>query len=395
MSQDGYDSDLPRSSSPLSAAGRVDLRMLTDGQPITDEQQSALLKEFDDYLKFHGKSRKDAAAILGVSDSVVSEVLRGKYKGDTDTILRVMDSFLAEERKRAEQHDLSDFARIRITEEIFGGLNLGIQLNKMPVIIAPPGACKTMHALAFAAQRQHTFVIRIVDEPADRSIVSRQICETIATAPGFHREMVGMAGKPHPRRMQAIRDFLASHRQTMLIVDEAQKLSSNGLELFRDLHDGSDPTGRRPMPIAFFGDERFLLLINETRRGLKTTKMTAQFSSRMYPILNVTEWATDNGGDYYSVDDILTITRNMRLKLLTPAAARWLTKLSNIAGKDGLLRRAMTVLRAATIFHQGVLTRGERLDTAHLQEAMRLSLGRQLADDVDTLSNGQLLRKTA
>ncbi len=200
--------------------------------------------------------------------------------------------------------------------------------------------------------------------------------------------------KPHSRRMQAIERFLAERRNSVLLVDEAQKLSANGLELLRDLHDASDPTGRRNLPITLLGDERLGRLIGDARDG-RTSRMTSQFSSRLYPILNLADWVGDNGGVYYTVEDVRRITQNQRLKLLTPRGEQWLTALANVDTEDGFLRTAMAVLRGATLFYGAVLREGKRLDVEHLRQAFILSCGKRRAEQIDQATGGELLAKTA
>ena len=380
--------------SRLQKAGRIEYRMLTDGQEITPEQRQAVLAEFADWwgTQTIGDKRiplRQVAQRVGIKQSTLSELLRGTYRGNADTHLRLLDTHLAEERSRLGLRDLGAFARIGLTSEVFGAVQLTITLRSLGAIIAEPGTCKTSHAVAFCQQRPQTYLVRVESEPADRMRVSELLCRTLHDHRGS-RELQQYDDQPHSRRMRAIRDFLDARQNAVIIVDEAQKLSANGMELLRDLH---DPSGARQLatPMVFFGDERFKRLIGETRDG-KRTKMTSQFASRLYPVLDVREQITAAGGDLYTLEDVIAITRNQRLKTLSPAAARWLTVLANVAGY-GRMRTASYVFKGALQLYADLVAKRHPLGVEHLQEAFVYVMTRRLAEEIDATTGGELLRK--
>jgi DNA transposition AAA+ family ATPase len=380
----------------LQHIGRTEFRMLTDGQKVTEEQRGALVSEFEDWRStqlVNGRplSLKDAARRIGVSAGTLTDLVNGKYKGDSDTLLRIMDTHLAEERGRLGLRDLGAFARVRLTAEIFGAMQLAISLRSMAAVIAEPGTCKTSHALAFCQQRFQTYLVRVESEPADRTKVSEILCESLHDHRG-RRELLEFREHPHSRRMREVKAFLEAGQNAVLVVDEAQKLSANGLELLRDLHDA---TGLRPerTPIIFFADERFKRLIGDTRDG-KRTKMTAQLASRIYPCVDVAEQMRGSGGNLYTLDDILAITRNQRLKLMSTAAARWLTVLANVSG-FGAMRTAIMVYRGALPLYADQVRRREPLTVEHLQEAFKYVMTKRLAEQIDQAAGGELLMKVA
>lgn len=376
----------------LVEAGRVDYKMLTDGQAITPDIEQNLIGELQDWRKDNARSDgrpyplTRLAPRVGVSNSVMTEILRGKYKGDRPKVLRLIDQFLADERQKAGRHDFRQHARIELSRKIFAVIDAGVLGHTMPVIIGPPGCGKTAHAYAYARERSGVVVLRIEDAPADRRTVTELLCETI-------QELRPMKAKPHRRRLDSIKQWLRKRRNTVLIVDEAQKLSASGLELLRDLHDGSDPTGHRCLPIVIFGDDDFHKLLGDTKYG-KLTKLQPQMIRRMVPVFDVVKDGGYAGGDLYTVEDIVKITRNHRVKLLTPKAARWLTNLANVHGY-GLLGFAMAVLRQATVLYRDLIANDEQLDVEHLQESLRMTAGRGVALEIDEQTGGDLLAKSA
>jgi len=384
----------------LQQTGRTEARMLMDEQTeITPEQTRALLAEFDDWRSTQligGRplTIKAAAQRLGLTGGVLGEVLAEggpKYKGDLAKILRRIDQHLAEERQRLGLRDVGAFARIRLTGEIEGAFNLCVALRSMCAVIAEPGTCKSAHAAYLTGKRSLTYLVRVESAPADRLKVSELLCEALHDQHSRH-ELVQYRDKPHGRRLLAIKNFLIERQNAVLIIDEAQKLSANGLELLRDLH---DPSGARTFatPVVFFADETFKLLIGETRNG-KRTKMTSQFASRIYPLLDVRQLMIDAGGDLYTLDDIHAITRNPRTHVLTAAAARWLKILANVEGY-GRLRTMMMVFRGALSLYAERVRQKQPLGVEHLQEAFTFVMTKRLAEEIDQAAGGELLVKAA
>ena len=374
----------------LAEAGRVDYRMLTDGQTVTAENERQLAAELQDWRK--DNARHDGkpfpvtklAPLVGVSASVLTEWLRAKYKGDHANVAKLADQFLADERRKLGHHDFRQFTRINLTRKIFACIDAGLQGGTMPVIIGPPGACKTAHARAYSRERSGVLVLRIEDEPCNKRALTEIFCDVI-------QELRPVKAKPHRRRLDSIKSWLGKRRNTVLIIDEAQKLSRSGLELLRDLHDQSDPTSNRCMPIVFFGDEGFRKLIGHTKDGY-TTKLQPQMIRRMVPVFDIVKDGGYDAGDLYSLEDILKIVHNNRVKLLTPQAARWLTNLANVHGY-GLLGFAIAVLRQATALFRDMLAAQQRLDVEQLQESLQMTAGRSLAIEIDQATGGELLAR--
>src|SRR5262245_45347371 len=83
----------------LSMDARFEARMLEDKKPITDAQRATLIRELQSYKD---RTKDGSAAIswaklarnVGVSNSVLTETVRGKYTGDVDGVLRKIDQFL-------------------------------------------------------------------------------------------------------------------------------------------------------------------------------------------------------------------------------------------------------------------------------------------------------------
>jgi hypothetical protein len=371
----------------LAERSRVDARMRKDNEAYTEEQQHALLSELRDYRisnRVAGKPMpwKKVAELVGLPESTLSEVMKAGYKGDTEKCLRLIDQFLADERVRRGRFDDRSFASTSLTRQIMGVISNGVKNNSMPVIIGAPGSGKTMHARAYAADRDGAILIRIDQSTGDARGVTELLCQAITA-------LRNMLDKHFRRRVTSIKAYLAKHRNTVIVVDEGQKLDRDGLEMLRDLHDSSDPDGRRNVPIIFFADKAFYKLIVRSRAG-ERSPIAPQLSRRMYPVFDIERDGADDDGVVHTAEDIAAILRNDRLRVVSEAGVKWLVRLANTPGY-GALGFAMAILRMAFDLSRG----GDLLDVGALGEALTMALGPEVAEEVDSIAGGELLRRAA
>ncbi len=329
---------------------RVEARMLDADKPITDEQRVALIRELQSYRDGHktanGKPMPwvELGGKIGVSGSVLVEIVHGKYKADPSNTLRKVDQFLADERIKLGRFDARTFTRIDLTDKIAGVIKQGLKHNTIPVIIGPPGSGKTSHARWFVGSREGAILIEADDLDNDH----RWVIDAVYRA-------LGLLGRKHRFRRdkkRAIVDYLRKHKNTVIVVDESQKLDRAGLEMLRRLHDLSDPQGQRNISIVLFGDNDFYKLIVNTRGGSRTP-ISPQITRRMYPVFQIDvdgcqgrdEAGNPVSGTVFSPDDIEATLKNKRLRVLRPEGVKWMAKLANVEefGSFGLAMRVFEV----------------------------------------------------
>lgn len=314
----------------LGQKGRVEFRITTEGQPITEETRLRVIEDLEAYRNDNPSGSGPLAwgklaDMIGISASCLSDIRTGKYRGNNDEVLLKIDQFLADDRARAGRFDFRTTAKLSFTDAIFGVVRSGIRMNTMPVIVASSGVGKSQHARAFAADRNGVIIIRADEGNCDARGITKLLCNAID---GLRPQI----NKPHNVRLLAIKDWLRRHGTAVIIVDEAQKLVRSGLEMLRDIHDISDPNTRRNVPIVFFGDQDFLKLIFSGRAGNRSP-LSPQCIRRMRPVLNI-DTAPDcqqPGGGIYTVEDIVNIVRNNRVKLLTPHPSRGRSSINTFA----------------------------------------------------------------
>jgi len=366
----------------LSQEGRVDFRLRRAGQ-YTDDEGRALMEELGAWRRSHltpqGKaiSWKAIADRLGIPPSTFSELRRGAYRGDRQRLYRVIDTFLAEERAKAGRFDVQAYARTGVARRIWGVIACCIKQSLMAAVVAEAGVGKTAAARAFAADREGTVCIRVDEVSGDARGV------TAALWRAFRR-----GGTPsHRARLAGLIKHLRTVRTAVILIDEAQKLKADGLEALRDLHDASDPDGRRNVPIVFFGDHGFLRLIVRARSG-EPGAIRAQLSRRLYPVLELASGAGQGGGEpLFSVEDLTKVLRNDRLRVVTEAGVRWLCSLANTPGY-GALGFAMAIARMAFD-----IARETPVGVEDLRRALAMAIGPRAVEDLDHTAGGELLRR--
>lgn len=369
----------------LGQGARVDYRLLKEDQVITPDLEHALLGELRDWRRDHrtqdGRPMpwKKLGELIGIPHSTLTEVVAGKYKGNRQNQLRKIDRFLAEDRERAGRFDIRQHAEISLTRRIFGVIRAGVRNNSMPVIIGEPGSGKSVHARAFASERGGVVVIRPDETFCDARGVTYLFCQAIE---GLQQSL----HRPHPKRLATIRSYLQKHRNIVIIVDECQQLSREGLTCLRNIHDTSDPEGRRNVPIIFFGDEHFYRLLVRSRSG-ERSPIAPQMTRRMYPVFDIGRDAADGeGAEAFTVEDLVRILRNDRVRVITPDGVRWLARLANVRGW-GSLGFAIAIARMGFDIASKM-----PLDVDDLWSALRMTIGPQAVEEIDEAVGGELLR---
>lgn len=347
---------------------RLDARMLDPTKDVTSEQRAAIIR---DLVAYRDRNRIDKKPIswaklggyIGVTSSVLSEIVKGTYQGDTDRIIRLIDQFLASEEQQGKRPQIRDFVRIRITEYIVSAINETLKRRSIGVITGEPGSGKSKHAEWFCDSHDGAVLITADDTDGDAKFVIDKLHEVLK---------LGTFVTSTRQKKREIEAYLKSHLNTVILVDESQKLTNDALEILRALHDKSDPDGRRNVPVILFGDDKFYKIIVGSRGGVRTP-LSPQITSRMYPVLSLDSQCLEHDGDgqpvpnsVYSREDIERIVRQQRLKLVRSDAIAWAVRLANLCER-GRLRIAARVIEIAID-----IKRGNQVTVDDLESALEL-----------------------
>lgn len=388
----------PNSENGLSQLGqeaRIDHRLIPDGNPIRTEAAEQVIRDARDFILARRVQAKRYSAVdfareaglvtsLGtpISASLLSQIFAGCYEGDTDRYLRQIDAFLAAQAERAERFDTSGFVHVGVAEKIFGVIRAAKRNNSMGLVVMEPGEGKSTIAMAYAASDPHAVLVRIEERAGTAKAVIDAVHRGLASREPVHG---------YNQKREVIRVRMTGNRSMIVLVDEAQKLQRSGLEMLRDLHDASDPTGQYPVPIVLFGDHGFLRLLVRSRHG-EATMIRPQLTRRIYPVFDshsAEAGLTNDPDKLYTLADIVSILRNRRLRLITDDATRWLWGVSNCRGW-GALGLVMAIVRLA---HD--VAGDKPIGVPELRTALRLVIGPSEAAIVDDQARAVLLTERA
>lgn len=351
---------------------RLDARMLKEGQSISGAQRKALVKDLLAYREsrlIDGKplSWAKIGERVGVTASVMSEWAKGTYKGDDERVCRLVDQFLVREDQQASGPNIRAFAKIRvITEVLLATVTQAVKRRSIGVVTGESGSCKSVFAKWFCERNDGAVLITCDDSDRDAKFVIDALHAALK---------LGTYARHVRQKKREIEGHLQTHKNTIIIVDECQKLTPDALEILRSLHDKSDSESVRNVPIILFGDETFEKTVVRSRGG-ERTPISPQITSRMFPVISLEQHGLQHDDDgqaipdsVYTKEDVEAIVHQQRLHLVRADAIAWVAKLANIHG-HGRLRLAVRVLEIALD-----IKRGPQVTIDDLRASLDLFLG--------------------
>lgn len=180
-----------------------------------------LLKE---YMENTGLSQAKASAQLSVSPSVVSQYLKGIYKGDVIAVDKAVIELV--ERYRSKQKDVAtDFVQTPTASRILEICGLAHDMSDIYLVIGEAGLGKTMALKEYAARKSNVVMME-VDPTFTAKVMLQELCTLLGIT----------AARNSHAMMTAVIDKLKGGDR-LLIVDEAELLSYKPLEILRRIHD--------------------------------------------------------------------------------------------------------------------------------------------------------------
>jgi len=360
--------------------------MLSPDRPLTERDIQRVRQAALDYIKSRqvkrrGKySRSDFCAELGhvkisknkppkrMPLSTLSEFLNGNREPNEFYVRRI-DEFLAGEASRSDSLQ-TEFAEIGLAREVFGIIGVARDLGSIGLVVMEPGDGKTTIARAFQATRDNVLLITVQQRRGDAAAVVDLLYRALE---------LGGSGGFNAKRDQ-VEAKLHRNRSLCVLVDESQKLTPSGLEMLRDLHDGSDDAGDGKVPFVLFGDHDFYKLVLKSRRG-EFSPIKPQLTRRIFPVFDSKDRRKKRGGgrsELFNERDIARILNNEQLRIVSDDAIRWLCKIANMRGR-GSLGTAINVVRLGYL-----LRKPEQpvIEVGHLQRAINMTFSR---DDRDAI----------
>lgn len=181
------------------------------------------LKEF---MQAQGLGQKQVANAFGVSVATVSQYLSGKYQGNCEELDRKVDEMLERQKaKVVEAKYNAEFVPTLAAKRGMEVMQFAHVEGEINVIFGAAGLGKTQMLKEYA-RRNSSAVLIEVDPSCTPKVLLRKIAESVgATARGINNELLD----------SIVSKLKGSER--LLMVDEAELLSTRSLEFIRRIHD--------------------------------------------------------------------------------------------------------------------------------------------------------------
>ena len=184
-------------------------------------------EEFSQFMKQTGKSQKQVSKETGLSTSVISQFLDGKYTGDNEKVQDILNKFLSISKDRLNSvSGTAYYPDLYNTKEVLYACWYAHKYNDIALVAGDAGAGKT------------TALEHYRDSNAGVTMVTVNTCTTSATS--VLKLIADKIGRATDGRRSAVMQELISQlsgSNRLIIIDEADRLSLQALQAIRDLND--------------------------------------------------------------------------------------------------------------------------------------------------------------
>ena len=197
------------------------------------EAASGVVIRFQAWSRVKGLSQAQAARLLGVSSSTLSQVLSGKYAGDVARVAEKMLRALDRAERRANAPKRPDFVMTSVAEEVLATLRTAHDEGVMAVVMGPSGVGKTAAVDCYRRAEPETILITM--RPMGRRGYvggGRPLMIRLAKAVGL--EFAYNASSMD--NIEAVGETLKGSGR-LVIIDEIDYATEEALQVIRMIHD--------------------------------------------------------------------------------------------------------------------------------------------------------------
>ena len=180
-----------------------------------------------DFLEKHGLSQATLSRSISVSSSAISQFLKGKYKGDVESLDVKLENFMKNYNpKSTDQSDnkVVATANMQLSHYIINEL---IATKKLGAIYGMAGCGKTTMVREFMKEHPEAILIEAIPLMPTKTIINE-----------IGRQLGVQQSSTLTQMIQDIAKAL-KQREAVLIVDEAENLNTSSLEAIRRVWDFS------------------------------------------------------------------------------------------------------------------------------------------------------------
>lgn len=311
-------------------ARRLRAAMHLSEHELTSDELLRAIDHIRRYLEQHNlhtnKGRENIARTLGhgFSKGTTYKLLKidtadkiAGYQGDLEKAVRGLNGYIEQHARQKQAVGPSGYVETRVAKNIKAIIGSTIELRSMGVITGPSGVGKTLALQAAQALYTGSILIRVDSSMRNPNNLLRKILKELRIHTS-NRQMFDM--------LQLIYDALRN-TDKLVMLDEAQQLSKETLEIIRSVHDETK------IPIVFMGTI-------DCRKHLDDMdEFFGQFNRRIAFRYNIGDDAGGRNGKkqkpLFTIDDIVKVFNQGKVRLTEDGAQR-LTYLSNILGMGAL-----------------------------------------------------------
>lgn len=184
-------------------------------------------EEIKSFLEKNGLTQAQVARSIGMSSGAISQYLKGDYKGNVENLEGKLADFIKNYSFKDEKSTVCEVVNTRdlqITKFIIDEAIIG---NELSVIYGSAGCGKTTAIKEYVKSHPEAILIESIPGMSLASVL-KAICEKAAiTTPKSSEEMIKTISKEFTRR------------EAVLIIDEAENLTTKTLEAIRRIWDFS------------------------------------------------------------------------------------------------------------------------------------------------------------
>ena len=316
-------------------------RMLPETGELTNEQLDYVRERVRQKLNIDDITTEDIDHKIGAAKYSTSRFLQGKYDHSDTNFARRLDRFLIEQEMGLGGLPIG-MVRTGLVDRIVSVAKRVNTLQAMGSIVGPSGTSKST-------------VRKAIEAGIIPQSISVELTETDRTMAQFLRALSKAVGgeknSSAQRSMNSIKDRLTGTGR-LIMIDEAHYLDKRAMNSLRDVHKA---TG---CPVLLFGTQDLLETINDF------TAFHGQMKSLFAINYNITVEAQHSGEPLFTIDDVLSYVKAMKLKIDT-SGADVVARLASTMGWGGLRAAGFLLLNAS------VLAKGQLITAKHINTALR------------------------
>ncbi len=322
-----------------------DAQVITERIPVAKTKAREVAGSLKAFMADHDFSQRKIADMIGVSNSVVSQFLAGKYKGDTgaltNKVVHLINSITRKEKRVRNKPFIETTVARMIGTLITQTESFTDEEGKIGLIIGDGGHGKSHCMRAYADANKNTVYVEL-DDAMTPTVMFAEITKALSLDSSGSLTVV-------TRRL--IENL--QNRHIIVMLDEASGLKVKQLNQLRQI---IVVKSRCPLILAGNSDLLNTVTQSSAKRGHESLD---QFYTRIMQILNLDTLAADKDGGLYTADDIRKLYEFGGVRLAADAVDT-LQRIAR-APKSGRLRTCSHIVAA---LHIASAVRADRRITA-------------------------------